>query len=184
MSNDYQSGAAPSAQMSHAELISEMRYHGQLNIDEEKGKSVNGILTVEGHIFKDYADDLDAAHKRELDAKDSVIQALRAELRQAQEKREITIAAQKAKAAAEGYADGKRDATYNNATVPSVSSDTAKLREALLAIMVEIAGYCHDGEPIVERLTENPPDYTLLRDSIIEISRLAKAALASVGKEH
>ena len=66
MSNDYQSGAARSAQMSHAELIEEMRRHGQYNIDEEKGKPVYGILTVEGAIIKDFADQLDAAHKREI----------------------------------------------------------------------------------------------------------------------
>lgn len=115
MSNDYQSGADPSAQMSHAELIAE-----QLTNIERLGDELPAVIAA-GSLRK-LLRHLDEAHKRELDAKDSVIQTLSSELQQLQEKREITIAAQKAKAAAEGYADGKRDAQVGNA---------AKLREAL-----------------------------------------------------
>ena len=66
MSYDNQSGAASSAQMSHAELIEALRVHGQMNIDSEKDKPEFGLLTVEGRIMKTYADDLESAHKREI----------------------------------------------------------------------------------------------------------------------
>ena len=48
-----------------ADIIAEMRFHGQQNIDAEKDKPEYGILTVEGRITQNYADRLDAAHKRE-----------------------------------------------------------------------------------------------------------------------
>lgn len=50
----------------HGEIIEEMRFHGQLNIDAEQDKPEFGVLTVEGKIIKSYADQLEAAHKREL----------------------------------------------------------------------------------------------------------------------
>ena len=49
----------------HGEIIEEMRFHGQLNIDAEKDKPEFGVLTVEGKIIKNYADQLEAAYKRE-----------------------------------------------------------------------------------------------------------------------
>ena len=54
-----------SEQKTHAEIIAEMRFHGQQNIDAEKDKPEYGILTMEGRITQNYADRLDAAHKRE-----------------------------------------------------------------------------------------------------------------------
>ena len=49
----------------HGEIIEEMRFHGQLNIDAEQDKPEFGVLTVEGKIIKNYADQLEAAYKRE-----------------------------------------------------------------------------------------------------------------------
>ena len=57
-----------SEQKTHAEIIAEMRFHGQQNIDAEKDKPEYGILTVEGRIIRNYAAELDAAHKRETKA--------------------------------------------------------------------------------------------------------------------
>ncbi len=51
----------------HAEIIDEMRFHGQQNINAGKAKREYGILTYEGRLHKNFADDLAAAHKRELD---------------------------------------------------------------------------------------------------------------------
>ena len=51
----------------HAEIIGEMRFHGQQNINAEKAKREYGILTYEGRLHKNFADDLAAAHERELD---------------------------------------------------------------------------------------------------------------------
>ena len=51
-----------------AEIIAEMRFHAQQNIDAEKGSPTFGILSMEGQIARDYADRAEAAHKREVDA--------------------------------------------------------------------------------------------------------------------
>ena len=59
----------------HAEIIAEMRFHGQQNIDAEKDKPEFGILTMEGRIVQNYANELEAAHKREVEKLNSVIQA-------------------------------------------------------------------------------------------------------------
>lgn len=48
------------------DIIAEMRFHGQQNIDAEKDKPEYGILTAEGRITLSYADRLEAALKREL----------------------------------------------------------------------------------------------------------------------
>ena len=53
----------------------------------------------------------------------------------------------------------------------------AALREALAEIRREINGYC-DGCTLLDRMTEDPPDYTCLRDSLLKIERIADAALA------
>lgn len=50
----------------HEEIIVEMRFHGQLNIDAEQDKPEFGVLTAEGKIIKNYADQAEAAYKREL----------------------------------------------------------------------------------------------------------------------
>ncbi len=49
-----------------ADIIAEMRFHAQQNIDAEKDKPEYGFLTVEGRSIQSYADRLEAAHKREL----------------------------------------------------------------------------------------------------------------------
>ena len=59
-----------------ADIIAEMRFHGQLNIDAEKDKPEYGILTVEGRIILSYADRFDAANKREYAMQKSVIDNL------------------------------------------------------------------------------------------------------------
>ena len=46
------------------DIIAEMRFHGQQNIDAEKDRSEYGILTAEGRITQNYADRLEAAHRR------------------------------------------------------------------------------------------------------------------------
>ena len=111
-----------------ADIIEEMRRHGQYNIDEEKGKPVYGILTVEGKIIKDFADQLDAAHKREVDAlkqrcvelvaevaaKDEVIKRLNDAISEEQR---------------------RKMATAENS---SAVGDCAKLREALVSIKAGI----------------------------------------------
>ena len=48
-----------------ADIIAEMRFHGQLNIDAEKDKPEFGVLTVEGRSIQSYADRLEAALRRE-----------------------------------------------------------------------------------------------------------------------
>ena len=50
-----------------ADIIAEMRFHGQQNIDAEKDKPEYGFLTVEGRSIQSYADRLEAAHKREIE---------------------------------------------------------------------------------------------------------------------
>ena len=49
-----------------ADIIAEMRFHAQQNIDAEKDKPEYGFLTVEGRSIQSYADRLEAAHKREV----------------------------------------------------------------------------------------------------------------------
>lgn len=49
-----------------ADIIVEERFHGQQNIEAEKDKPEYGILTMEGRITQNYADRLEAAHKREI----------------------------------------------------------------------------------------------------------------------
>lgn len=49
-----------------ADIIAEMRFHAQQNIDAEKDKPEYGFLTVEGRSTQSYADRLEAAHKREV----------------------------------------------------------------------------------------------------------------------
>jgi hypothetical protein len=50
------------------DIIAEMRFHSQQNIDAEKDKPEYGILTAEGRIAQNYADRLEAAHKRQADS--------------------------------------------------------------------------------------------------------------------
>lgn len=96
-----------------ADITAEMRFHGQQNIDAEKDKPEYGILTVEGRIAQDYADRLEAAHKREK-------------------------AAIEADALAVGGIVGASRATAEN---PSAVGDCAKLREALCEILSYIESF-------------------------------------------
>ena len=59
----------------HEQIVAEVRFHAQQNIDAEKDKPEFGILTAEGRIALNYADELEAAHKREVEKLNSVIQA-------------------------------------------------------------------------------------------------------------
>lgn len=59
----------------HEQIVAEVRFHAQQNIDAEKDKPEFGILTAEGKIALNYADELEAAHKREVEKLNSVIQA-------------------------------------------------------------------------------------------------------------
>jgi len=52
------------------------------------------------------------------------------------------------------------------------------MREALLKIRRELNDYCN-GCTLLDRMTEDPPDYTCLRDSLLEIERIVAAALAA-----
>lgn len=52
------------------------------------------------------------------------------------------------------------------------------MREALLKIRRELNDYC-DGCTLVDRMTEDPPDYTCLRDSLLEIECIVDAALSA-----
>ena len=70
MSNDYQSGAAPSAQKSHADLIAEMRWQAKQPVIASGGEVFH---PVDESDILDFAKDLESAHKRELDAKDIII---------------------------------------------------------------------------------------------------------------
>lgn len=76
----------------HAEIIGEMRFHGQQNINAEKDKREYGILTYEGRLHKNFADELAAAHKREIENLNSVIQTQSAALQQEYVKHEQEVA--------------------------------------------------------------------------------------------
>lgn len=120
----------------------------EIDLRCDKRRFSNSDATAIGSRIEKARKRQEESHKREVEAlkqrlkeldaevaaKDEVIKTLDAEVRKYQEERELRIAAQKAKAAAEGYADGKRDATSNNATVPSVPevpSNEDKLRECI-----------------------------------------------------
>ena len=53
-----------------------------------------------------------------------------------------------------------------------------KMREALVKIRSELNCYCNDCT-LLDRMTEDPPDYTCLRDSLLEIERIVDATLSS-----
>lgn len=85
-----------------------------------------------------------------------------------------------------GDSDGNEDRVaceefVRRALVPG---DAAALREALIKIRNEIRSYCYDygaGEShksLVDRILDDPPDYTCYRDSILEIDGIVDAALA------
>ncbi len=100
----------------HAEIIGEMRFHGQQNINAEKAKREYGILTYEGRLHKNFADDLAAAHKREIENLNSVIQTQSAALQQEYVKHEQEVA-----------------------NLRRRIGDTAKVREALKKCLLYIA---------------------------------------------
>ena len=65
-----------------------------------------------------------------------------------------------------------------------MEANNRAMREALLKIYREIRSYCFDygeGEShksLVDRIVDDPPDYTSYRDSILEIDRIVESALA------
>lgn len=115
--------------MTHAEIIAEMRFHGQQNIDAEKDKPEYGILTVEGRIARNYADRLEAAYKREID----VLKQRCAELNA-----EVAAKDEVIKRLNDAISEEQRRkmATAEN---PSAVGDCAKLREALKECLLYIA---------------------------------------------
>ena len=64
------------------------------------------------------------------------------------------------------------------------AGDLKAMREALVKIYHEIRSYCNDygagesHESLVDRIVDDPPDYTCYRDSILEIDKIVEAALA------
>jgi len=56
--------------------------------------------------------------------------------------------------------------------------NAAAMREALVKIRRELNTYCNDCT-LPDRMTEDPPDYTCLRDSLLEIERIVDAALSA-----
>lgn len=53
-----------------------------------------------------------------------------------------------------------------------------KMREAMVKIRRELNDYCNDCT-LLDRMIEDPPDYTCLRDSILEIERIVDSALSA-----
>lgn len=60
--------------------------------------------------------------------------------------------------------------------------DAAAMREALEKIRRELNVYCN-GCTLLDRMTEDPPDYTCLRDSLLEIERIVAAALSAPARQ-
>lgn len=63
--------------------------------------------------------------------------------------------------------------------------NAAALRDALVKIYREVRSYCIDygaGEShmsLIDRIVDDPPDYTSFRDSILEIDRIVEAAFSA-----
>ena len=83
---------------------------------------------------------------------------------------------------AEAAAEWNRRANETDALTPG---NAAAMREALVKIYREVRSYCYDygaGEShksLVDRIVDDPPDYTSYRDSILEIDRIVDAAIAA-----
>lgn len=107
------------------DIIAEMRFHGQQNIDAEKDKPEYGILTVEGRIAQNYADRLEAARKREKAAIEADALAVGGMV-EASRKRELLSKTREN--------DNSGAAVYNSDN----SGDCAKMREALQQAKVAI----------------------------------------------
>jgi len=160
--------------VTHAEIIAEMRFHGQQNIDAEKDKPEYGILTVEGRIARNYADRLEAAHKREVGALKQRCAELNAEVAAKDEviKRLNDAISEEQR---------RKMATTEN---PSAVGDCAKLRAALVRVLDWLKRM--NAEPLnTLAVSELTPSYAVNRTakSIIEdndyhISQLT-AALAA-----
>lgn len=56
--------------------------------------------------------------------------------------------------------------------------NVAAMREALVKIRRELNDYCN-GCTLPDRMAEDPPDYTCLRDSLLEIERIVADALSA-----
>jgi len=69
--------------------------------------------------------------------------------------------------------------------IETTAGNMAAMRKALQRVCYETRSYCSDfgaGEShksLAKRMIEDPPDYTCLRDSILEIDRIVDAALSS-----
>ena len=67
----------------------------------------------------------------------------------------------------------------------SIPGNAAEMRKALIKIRNEIRSYCYDygdGEShkaLLDRIMNDPPDYTSYEKSILEIDRIVEAALAA-----
>jgi len=60
----------------------------------------------------------------------------------------------------------------------TTTGNAAAMREALAGIRHELDDYCN-GRTLLARMTEDPPDYTCLRDSLLAIERIVDSALSA-----
>ena len=74
------------SERTYSEIRNDFRQH--IGANEIVATDTEDVYAIEAEIDKRFADRLDAAHKRELDAKDSVIQSLRALPRRRQRRRQ------------------------------------------------------------------------------------------------
>lgn len=58
-------------------------------------------------------------------------------------------------------------------------NNNQKMREVLEKVDSELKSYCSENETLDDRFYNDPPDYTCIRDSLLDINRLVKAALAA-----
>lgn len=58
------------------------------------------------------------------------------------------------------------------------TGNAAEMHDALVKIRRELNTYCNDCS-FIDRMIEDPPDYTCLRDSLLEIERIVAAALSA-----
>ena len=60
----------------------------------------------------------------------------------------------------------------------AIEGNVQMMLDAMLKIRRELNTYCN-GCTLIDRMTENPPDYTCLRDSLLEIDRIVESALSA-----
>ena len=158
-----------SEQETHAEIIAEMRFHAQLNIDAEKDKPEYGILTAEGRIAQNYADRLEAAYKREVDALKQRINELDAE---------VAAKDKVIKRLNDAIAEEQRR-KMATAEKSSVAGDCAKLREALSMIVYACASFHESIENGLDGHYEAIHRYDSAVNDFLRRVDTAKAALAA-----